>query len=763
MTRIFSVLLATPIVLALMAGLSVWLTLPPAHTTLRIAGLSAPVDITLDQWGVPRIRAQSETDAAAALGYLHARDRLFQMELTRRAAAGRLAEIAGPRAVTLDRMARILGEKQHADRSYAALPPNLRALFTAYAAGVNAWIAQRGYMAAPEFLALGTPEPWAPQDCLMWGETVSLWLGGNEHEELARAALAGKIPSARLNELWPSTAGTPAPDSTTQPLRQGLLDALPTFPAAFTLPREASNAWAVDGKHSTTGAPIMAGDPHLALGFPSIWYLARIDTPQGTLVGATAPGLPFVIIGRNAHIGWSFTTAGVDTQDVFIEKALPGGMYATPDGPKPFETREEVIHVSGAPDVHLTARATRHGPVISDADPSPPTTGAPQTLSVEMASLQLPSSVAGLYALDHAASVAEAGQAAAQMTAPVQNLTVAGPDGIGLFTTGEVPIRRAGDGTAPVPGEDGAHDWTGFASGVALPHFVNPASGLLENANERTAPPDFPVFLGRDFPGSIRARRIHELFAARTAFSVDDFGAMQADDVSVFAQDLLPVLNKLPRQPGLTGQAQALLAAWDGTMSVDRPEPLIFNAATQLFVAQVIAANHVGEGDITHWDFFAEWLLSPTGNAWCAGDCTASLGQALHDAVEKLAATYGQDPSSWRWGSVHQAVFAHPLLGKLPVIGGFASRSVAVNGDDTTLFRGGSGRLGDFASHHGAAYRGIYDVADLERSRFIVTPGQSGNLASAHAWDLLPLWAQGHTITIPAQAAHVTGTIRLEP
>ncbi len=761
-------LLVLPLVAAFGLALVLWLSLPPANSTVHLPGLAAPVEVTLDRWGIPRIRAAAEADAAAALGYLHARDRMFQMELMRRAASGRLAEIAGPRAIKLDRMARTLGEYQHAENSYAALPPELKSVLTAYSAGVNAWIAERGRLASLEAVGLGPPEPWTPVDCLLWSETVSLWLSDNYRTELARAALAGRVPPDKLLQLWPSQADTPAPDSTTPieaapPIRQGLLDALPAFPDAFTLSPEASNAWAVDGRRTATGAPLLAGDPHLSLSYPGTWYLARIETPSGVLVGATAPGVPFLLIGHNARIAWSFTTTGIDTQDVFVETELPGGLYATPDGPQPFETRREVIRVRGAPDEVLTVRSTRHGPVVGDQGvPGDP------VLAVSMAQFKLGSPAPGLWALNHAGSVADAGRAAALMTAPMQNLTVADRDGIALFTTGQVPVRRAGDGSVPVAGADGRHDWTGFAGGDALPHVVHPASGTVENANERTAPPDFPVYLGRDFPGPIRARRIHALLAAKPSFTIADFEAMQRDDVSVLAQDLLPVLRALPRQPGIAGRTQAMLSDWDGTMAKDRPEPLIFNAALQLFVKQVLAANAVPEADSGPWDSFALALLVPPANTqaaatFCNGDCRLELGRALHDSALDLAARFGADPAAWRWGSVHQAVFAHPLLGEVPGLGALAGRRVAVDGDDTTLFRGGNGVLGQFAALHGAAYRGVYDLADLERSRFAVAPGQSGNLLSPHAWDMLPLWAAGRTVTIQAAPDGVSATLRMEP
>ncbi len=781
------------VVLAGGVALVCWFTLPPSFSTLNIAGLSAPVDITLDSHGIPRIKAASEADAAMALGYLHARDRMFQMELMRRSASGRLAELAGPRALKLDRMSRTLGEELHAEKSYQNLPNDTRALLVAYAAGVNAWIAQRGRFAAPEFLLLGTPEPWRPVDCLLWSETVALWLSGNFDTELADLSLSKSLTPEKIRQLWPPQPGTPAPDSTRLPARQGFLGDflknLPRFPDPFTLPGEASNEWAVDGTTTLSGAPLLAGDPHLALQFPAIWYLARIETPTNSLVGATAPGVPFLIIGRNAHIAWTFTTAGTDTQDLFIETPLPGGMYATPTGPQPFQTRVEHIHVRGAPDELLTVRNTRHGPVISDLLDQK---GGP-VLALEAAQYELDSGAPGILALDRANTVEEAGQAAAKILSPVQNLAVADISGIALFTTGEVPLRGScfssqapppqlapppgltlppqpppppacsGGSTFPVPGADGLHDWHGFASGTALPVFEKPVSGILVNANERTAPPDFPTFLGADWHAPWRARRIHQLLGEKKGHTVADFAAMQADDVSVFARDMLPAFAALPRQVGAAWQAQSLLAKWDGTMSEALPQPVIFNATIQLFVKQVLAANHVPERDAGPWAGFAAWLLTPEGGSWCGGDCRPALSAALRLAMQDGAKKYGADLAKWRWGTVHRAIFSHPLLGDLPVIGRFASRQISVPGDDTTLFRGGNGVLGEFAARHGAAYRGVYDLKNLENSRFIVTPGQSGNFFSANAWDMMPLWAAGTPIAIPPTPDSIFGRIRLNP
>ena len=346
---------------------ALWITIPNEDVTARIPSLGDPVSVSLDRDGIPRIQASSERDGATALGFVHARERLFQMELMRRVASGRLSEIAGQSTIKLDRMMRILGLRHRALADLAALPDDTKAMLDAYAIGVNAWIEQRGRFAAPEFLLLGQPEPWQPVDSLLWAKTMGLWLSMNWRQELARLALSDKVSPTMLDQLWPRQDTVPGPQAsvTTDAVRTAsrLVALLPSFPDAFTMPQTASNQWAVDGTHTFSGAPLLAGDPHLALSFPGIWYLARLDLPHRTLVGATAPGVPFLVLGHNGKIAWSFTTTGADVQDVFVEEPATASSYITPDGPRPFAMREERIVIRGAPDEILigTSDATRRG------------------------------------------------------------------------------------------------------------------------------------------------------------------------------------------------------------------------------------------------------------------------------------------------------------------------------------------------------------------------------------------------------------------
>lgn len=750
------------LLLVALAGGAIWLTLPSASRTDRIAGLSGPVDITFDADWIPRIRAANSLDAAAALGYIHARDRLFQMELMRRAASGRLSELIGSATLGFDRQMRTLGLRQHAVADLATLPADARAMLEAYAQGVNAWIALKGRFAAPEFLLLGAPEPWAPADSLLWAKTMGLWLSMNWHQELSRLALSGQVPAATLDQLWPPRAAVPAPYAQ-RDLPSGVADTarrlaamLPGFPGLFTMPQTASNEWAVDGQHTATGAPLLAGDPHLQFSFPGIWYLARIDTPQGTLAGATAPGVPFMVLGRNSHIAWTFTTTGADVQDIFVETPAGPGEYQTPDGPQPFTVREERIGVRGQPDQMLVVRETRHGPVISDLDnPSGP------ILAVSMANLQPEdTAAAGLLALNNATTVQQAGEAAAMISSPVQNLLAADAKTIGLFVTGRVPVRKAGDGAAPAPG-DGSHDWVGWAEGQSLPYSVSPPSGRLVNANEPVWPADFPVFMGRDTFGDWRAQRIRQMLASTDRHTAADFAAIQADVADPFAQQILPRLRLVQPSDPASSQALTLLRDWDGSATMDSPAPLLFNAWQQAFIARLYKHLRIKRGLGAPVADLMAYALSPAGAHLCGDACDKLLQESLDDAVQRLRRSYGDEATAWRWGAVHRAVFMHPLLRAVPALAGLGAISIASPGDNETVDRGGMDA--DFQSVHGASYRGVYDLADLDRSLFMMAPGQSGNLFSHHARDFVTRWRDGATIKLGPAASATTGTVHLTP
>jgi penicillin amidase len=478
------------------------------------------------------------------------------------------------------------------------------------------------------------------------------------------------------------------------------------------------------------------------------------------LAGATAPGVPFVVIGRNAQIAWTFTTTGADVQDVFEETPLDAGHYLSPSGPLEFKRRQEVIHVRGGADVVLTVRETRHGPILNED-------GGDKLLAVSMGNLAPgDTAAAGLLALNRAHDLGAAGAAAALISSPVQNLMVADRQQIGLFVTGRVPIRKSGDGSAPVPGAEGAFDWIGFASGTELPRIIAPASGHLVNANERVAPEDFPVFLGHDAYGDWRARRIRGMLARPGVFTAADFAAMQMDVKSSFAEQLFVMLAAVAPSDPLSTRALDLLLDWDGSMPADRPEPLIFNAWMERFYDAVLALHDVPRSRASPPEEFTAFLLSPGAGAsalwWCGGDCLPLLSRTLSEAMGDLAVHFGDQPAAWRWGRAHMTRFANQALAQIPLLGGLAAMQVPSGGDGSTVRRGATAP-GSFTAVHGPAYRGVYDLADLDRSLFILAPGESGHPLSRHAWDFVERWNTGQTIQLGPAPQSVEATLELHP
>ena len=769
---------ALALIVVLLAGavaLAFRVTLPPPSNDAPIPGLSAPVEITLDARGIPWVRAGSAEDAWAALGWLHARDRLFQMDVMRRGAAGRLSALIGAQGLRVDRFSRLLGLEARAERDLADLPAETRAALAAYARGVNAWIDQRGTRAAPEYLLLATrPEPWRETDSLLWGKAMALFLTGNMRTELARLRLATVLPRERVDELWPHDT-SPYQPIAAPALPPGHIDrvlaALPVFGEDAPLPATASNSWAVTGPQSATGKALLANDPHLALVTPTQWHLARVEAPGLTLAGAFAPGVPFLVLGHNGHVAWGFTTTHSDTQDVFIERLVDAEHYLTPDGPRPFRIREEVIEVRFGEPVRMRVRETRNGPVISDLDPVPGTPDG-HVLAVAMAMLAPGDATAtAMHRLNRARDFAAAEDAARLIAAPQQNLVIADTAGrIGMLVPGRVPIRRAGDGSFPVPGWDGSHDWLGFARYEALPRFVDPPTHRIVNANNRIVPDDFPIWLTRDWWGDFRHRRILARLDSHGApHDVASFAAIQMDIVSEAARDLLPRMLRGEPAGGTAARAHALLARWDGTMAADRPEPLIYTAWIRAF-GRALSLRMLGSDAEAFSETVAEFLLFvlSRGGHWC-GDgpdpCPAVLARALEEAVAELVPAFGPDPAAWRWGEAHRVRFPHLLFQFLPGIGRWFGTELPTPGDAYTVLRAGVRLNGPrpFENVHGASFRGVYDLADLDASRFVIAPGQSGHPLSRHYRDFAPLWLAGGHVTIPARPESVVGTITLRP
>lgn len=780
--RILLIVTGLVIVLAIVSFFYVRSGVPDYDDTVRISGIEAPVQIIRDTHAVPHIFAGNEQDAAFALGYVHAQDRLWQMDMQRRIGQGRVAELIGAGAVPIDRFMRTVGAYRHAQASYDQLDPVLQAALTAYSGGVNAYVDQHSGAWPPEFYALWyTFEPWQPADSLVWGRLMDIQLSTNWSNELARAAFDEILPQDQVDMLLP-----PGPGETVSIAEIFGGDAMQRLLAAMPPPLgpgQASNEWALAADRTDTGSPILANDPHLGLEAPIIWYLARIETPGLTLVGATIPGVPVMVLGHNSHVAWGLTTAYTDAQDLFIERIDPDdpGSYLTPGGSEPFVTRDEIIQVRFGDDQTLTIRETRHGPVISDINErAADAVGDDHVMALAATGFTDTDIVAdALYGMNRATDADRFVRALASWVTPQQNIAFADTGGtIGLATVGHVPDRGGRTGYRPVIGWTGENDWQGIIPFADMPLIVNPENGLLVSANNASVGQDYPFFLGFDEIEDYRAQRINQMLDEPEPISIDMNQTFLADDLSLAAQRLMPLLLMVETTDQRMADIHELIGRWDYRMDRERPEPLIY-AAWMRELSHALFAPHLGDLFDGYWAFhptqIAQILTEQTG--WCDNPetdptelCNGQIQAALDRALDWLVDRYGDDPSAWRWGDAHVAPFAHQLFSRIPGISALVDLSIETDGSNYTVNRAG-GWIGDpsdpFLDTHGPGFRAIYDLADLDNSRFGIAPGQSGNPFSPHYGDLTEMWRDVELFPIAGEPAELrrtgVGTTTLRP
>ncbi len=760
-------------VLVVIVGTGVWFwlrtSLPTTDGTIALGGLENPVEIRRDKYGVPYIRAQNERDAHFALGFVHAQDRLWQMDFLRRAGAGRLSEVLGPRPLSSDKFMRTLGLYRLAQASIERLPPEARQTLEAYTAGINAYLASRNGAWPLEFYVLRySPEPWHPADSLVWGKTMAMYLSRNYREELLRAAIRDRLGEKSLDTLLPAypAAGPRTLASLLDDFRNPLAEA------------SASNAWILSGKHTTTGKPFLANDPHLRFRTPALWYLARIEAPTLSLTGATVPGVPFMVLGHNRRIAWGMTTAETDVQDLFIEKLEPSdaSWYRTPEGARPFATRTETIRVRDMADVTLEVRETRHGPVVSDLSPdlrAMTPNGHVMTLATPTL-LPDDDTATALYRINRATGWQQFRDALRSWGTPHQNLSYADTDGnIGLIAPALIPIRKAGDGSVPGSGSDGTHDWKGFIPFDELPQILNPPGGTIANANNPTAPANYPYLMGRGRTPGYRAERIAQVIGTGK-HDIASMLTLQHDSISLMAHDMIPLLLQTRPRTEQAGQIHAMLRGWNGVMARAIPQPLILIAWLRALDRRMFADELGPLYDHYQGLNILSIKTVLTGDrAWCddtttpaAETCDDTVSAALDEALSGLSAAYGIDPTRWQWGEAHVVRFDHPVLGFVPVLGSLFNVRLPADGGPFTLNRAHidtSSAAAPYASVHGAGYRAVYDMANPDRSRFIVSPGQSGNWFSPHYDDLAALWRDGGSLTLPPNLPADADTLRLVP
>jgi penicillin G amidase len=765
-------------------------TFPRESGAIRVPGHAGTIRIDFDRHGVPTIHAASVSDAMFGLGYVHAKDRLWQLEFERRVGSGRLAEVLGKALVDADRFLRTIGFRRAAEAAWSGLSPQSRAPFEAYARGVDAFVATS--KARPiEFRILRIdPEPWRPEDSLVWAKMMAWDLAGNAREEIRLARYVDAVGPERAAELLPvagreqsilgaeewspphdaippasSVSRLPSPGPWTR-----LGDAFDSVAAlGFGGETLGSNSWVLSGSRTESGTPILANDPHLGLRTPSVWYLAAIETPELRVAGATLPGIPGVIIGHNDRIAWGVTSLEPDVQDLFVETVDPAdpSRYRHRGEWKSFSARSETIHVRGGPDVPLVLRESVHGPIVTDVLGGAATLG--KAVALRWTGLDDGDRTAeAFFALGGARDWNGFLAALALLRVPPQNFVYADVDGhIGFATAGELPIRPRSDGRLPVSGE-GDDDWTGMIPFARLPRVLDPAKGYVVAANNHVASGPAGDAFGLTWAEPYRARRLRDAIEAKPRWSLSDTAALQLDRVSGQAEDLLPLLLRTAPLDDASRDALERLKAsgWNGQMVPD-------SVPASIYAAWYAALARMPEDELgpvprgsTRGRFLVHALSGNT--PWCddvrtpkVETCADFQAAALRDAVALLRKTLGPDPSAWRWERLHRARFPHAGFHSVWGLRRIFDLSVGQGGDGSTVNVGAFAQDGSFDMTDGPSYRQVIDLSNLSRSRYVHTTGQSGNVFDRRYRDLLPEWREGTTFEI-GTAAPVT-TLVLEP
>lgn len=771
----------------------------PARATAHIPGLGSTVDVRYDDRGVPHIFAKNGDDLYRALGYVHARDRLFEMEMQTRAVAGTLSELAGPRALPLDRQARAQGLAWYAQRMYAQIDPASPAAraMRAYADGVNAYIDQMTPADLPfEYHLLGrTPMRWFPVYTAYLQARMGLTLAYSEGE-LQRATAEALVGKAAVAELFPenapiqepiqpngqhaprfdfATIAAPTPtDSAKLALALGLERAA-TLADADRPDGEVvvgSNNWAVSPRRSANGHALLAGDPHLSLSMPSVWYEAHLVVPDSLdAYGVTFAGSQLVAIGFNRDVAWTETNTGADVADYYVETvddAAHPTKYKLDGAWKPLTVRVETFHGKRGEVIGVdTIYQTHRGPMLH--------AGARWISRRWLVTETSVGPVLDAFRHANAAkSVADMFAAWAPYASPAQNVLTADRGGhIGIRSTGHFPLRPAAypDGDVLIDGSSSANDWQGFLPLAQYPQSVDPAQGYLASANQQPEDPRVdPRYLGWDWPVPWRAMRINALLRADSQVTTDDMRRFQTDPKSEQVALFLPAFLHAADDPAVAGdsvlaRAARLLREWDGTFTKQNERAALYDAAmTELSRRtwdefQVLGA---APGDRTrriatpNTMVLAELLQDPK-NAWwdvratkdVVEDRDTILRQSLAAGYGDLLTQYGAAGAAWRWSNVRHSNIWHLL--RIPAL---SRLNVEVPSAPSTL----SPSSGD--GTHGASWRMVVDLGPEVRAWGIYPGGQSGNPASSRYDDRLAKWANGQldTLRFPRRAAELRGT-----
>ena len=735
-------------------------SIPRVSGRVELSGLEARVEVVRDRFGVPHVYADHLPDLARAVGYVQAQDRLFQMELLRRFAYGRLAELAGPRALEIDRFVRRLRLGWAARRDAKAADGAAAEWASAYAEGVNAFLAA-GPLPLELRLARARPEPWSAVDVFAPGQALALGLSVNWEAELARMRVAARVGRERAAQLEPELAhDVPVivpPELAERASRPAGAPAL-----------GASNSWAVAASRSATGAPLLANDPHLELTVPGIWYAQHLELAGASVAGFSVPGTGVVVLGRTRTVAWGFTAANVDTQDLYVERFDRERRRYLADGEwlEPEIVREE-IRVRGRRRPAIEAvLVTRHGPLVAGPDGA---TG--EALALRWSAHEPGRALGAFLDLMDARTVEDADRAFDRFTGPPQNVVLADADGTIAYRLagGPIPARRRGEGLVPAVGWTSDHEWRGWVAQADLPRFRNPERGSIVTANNRIVGDDYPHFLGWEHLNGYRARRIEELLDELEAVTVEDCRRIQLDQRSLPGLELAAIARTFEADTPAERRALDLLRAWDGELGADSVAGAVYSVLMRQLELEAYAElgsereRFLGAGETEATVSLALFertrpvilrSLAERDDSFFADGRTWDdvFRAALAATVRELGPGLGRRP----WGELHRVGFRHPF-GEVPLLGRVFNRGPYPAGGDADTVWQMAWRVEEPYGPRlsGPSMRAVYDLGDPNGTSYVLAAGQSAHVASPHFDDFVERWRAGELVELPMTRGRV--------
>jgi penicillin amidase len=754
--------------------------LPQRSGKLHLQGLHEPIKIITDHYGIPHIYAHNEDDLYFAQGYIHAQERLWQMEMNRRLGAGRLAEIVGPLALETDRFCRRLGLHRAADAATKQLSAHTCRILEAYVNGINTFIQTNPHKLPVEFTLLHIKaEPWRIRDVLQWGKIQGWSLSGNWETELVRARLVAKLGPEKAAQLEPGYDPKHPlimPSGVAyQGINLGMLEQYENIKELSGFgPLGGSNNWVIDGTMTASGLPLLCNDPHLGQHAPSIYFECHLIAGDINVTGASFPGGPGIVIGHNQHIAWGITNAISDVGDLYIEKF-------NPDNPHQYEFQgqwenaqvlREEIRVKGQDDPIIEeVLITRHGPILTSfAHNGQQEKDLP--LAIRWTGLEQHNIAEAVQKINIAKNWEEFRDGLRHWDVPAQNFVYADRQGnIGYVMAGAIPIRARGQALVPSPGWSGEYEWTGLIPFEELPQTYNPEQHFIITANNRVVDDDYPYYITHEWLNGYRAQRIHDILTSKTTFTIEDMITLQADQYSLPATEIVPHILKLTPKNPLQQAAQEILRTWDYIMTpssigatlytvfLRKLAHLIFDLA--IGDDTTLSSQYMGTGTTIFSimngyagrstpllirllkeqddNWFADSIFTNGPKTW-----QVALERTFEATLDELSEQLGSNILRWQYGAIHKMRCVHPLGMIKPLEKFFNRGPYPIGGDIDTVNVAASADNAPEEVLSVPAYRQIVDLSNLENSRAIHMPGQSGHPASKHFDDFISLWRENN-------------------